>query len=182
MATMNRNINLEEINTDALFGIQYLNYQSIYQKLILGFSVLASIVITMIGSIFLEINSNLLVIAILLPIGIGVLFGCNYNQDLSLFRYMILRLSNSKTVLESVPTEDFVEYYKKLVDQEKEQEKKKLSIEEQKNQQKKLLVKVIIGFAIGIIFFICLNYFLSQVKNNESIHHEVGVICVEEQV
>lgn len=32
MASMNRNVNLEEINTDAFMGITYLNYQSLAQK------------------------------------------------------------------------------------------------------------------------------------------------------
>ena len=32
MATMNRNINLEEINADAFMGIPFLNHQTIIQK------------------------------------------------------------------------------------------------------------------------------------------------------
>lgn len=34
MASMNRNVNLEEVNTDAFMGISYLNYQSMLQKVV----------------------------------------------------------------------------------------------------------------------------------------------------
>ena len=34
MASMNRNVNLEEVNTDAFMGISYLNHQSMLQKVV----------------------------------------------------------------------------------------------------------------------------------------------------
>ena len=43
MAQMNRNVNLEEIDSDALFGIDALKNQSIFQKFIFFGAVIAGV-------------------------------------------------------------------------------------------------------------------------------------------
>ena len=58
MASMNRNVNLEEINTDAFMGISFLNYQSLPQKIVFIGGVVAGIAINLIGTFVFNININ----------------------------------------------------------------------------------------------------------------------------
>ena len=88
MASMNRNVNLEEINTDAFMGISYLNYQSIPQKIVFIGGVLVGIALNLIGTFILDISINVSILLNLVPLLVGVVFGCNYNEDLSLIKYM----------------------------------------------------------------------------------------------
>lgn len=172
MATMNRNENLEEINSDALLGIPYLNYQTAGQKLFFFGSLLVSIVIMLIGSFIWKIGSGILALIILIPLGIGVLFGCNYNQDLSLIKYIILRLTNKKTTLTSQPMEDFLSNKNEIVATAQEDE---VDLDLLKEQQKVLLRKVVIGVAIAIISVIIAIVIIFATKESDSMHHEVYI-------
>ena len=58
MASMNRNVNLEEVNTDAFMGISYLNYQSMLQKVVFIGGIVIGIAINLVGTFLLEININ----------------------------------------------------------------------------------------------------------------------------
>ena len=95
MASMNRNVNLEEINTDALMGISYLNYQSLPQKIVFIGGIIAGVAINLIGTFIFNISINVSIFLTLIPILIGVAFGCNYNEDLSLIRYFKLLISKT---------------------------------------------------------------------------------------
>ena len=79
MASMNRNVNLEEVNTDAFMGISYLNYQSMLQKVVFIGGIVIGIAINLVGTFLLEININVTMILTLVPILSGVAFGCNFN-------------------------------------------------------------------------------------------------------
>lgn len=52
MAQMNRNVNLEEIDSDALFGIDALKNQSIGQKIIFFGSVIAGVLLNVLLPLF----------------------------------------------------------------------------------------------------------------------------------
>lgn len=169
MATMNRNENLEEINTDALLGIPYLNYQTAGQKLFFFGSVVVSIVIMLIGSFIWNMSPGVLTFLIMIPLGIGVLFGCNYNQDLSLIKFIVLRLTNKKTTLTSQPMEDFLSNKSEIVSAVQVEE---VDMDELKEQQRKLLRKVVLGCVIAIISMIIVLVIISALKESEPIHHE----------
>lgn len=175
MATMNRNENLEEINTDALFGIPYLNYQTMLQKVVFWGSILVSIGITIMGSFFWKMGTGVLSIIILLPLGVGVLFGCNYNQDLSLIKYIMLKLTNKKTTYVSKPKEDIINNKQELSKSQKEKELAEMDLETAKKEQKKLLKKVLIVAVAAICCLIVLLIVISATKKDEPIHHEVSI-------
>ena len=52
MAQMNRNVNLEEIDSDALFGIDALKNQSIFQKFIFFGAVIAGVMLNVLLPLF----------------------------------------------------------------------------------------------------------------------------------
>ena len=174
MATMNRNINLEEINADAFLGISLLSHQTMLQKIVFSGGIIIAIVWNLIGNFVFHINPMVIVIFTLIPIVIGALFGCNYNYDLSLIKYIHLILYKPTTILVSKPTEDLVQIKMAASriarDKElKERQANAVSPEE----QRKLLVKVIIGAAAFILFFVIVIVLLLAGKTEE-IHHIVN--------
>ena len=93
MATMNRNINLEQINSDAFLGIPFLNYQTPIQKMEFWGAIVIAVIWNFVGNFFLHINPALIVLFTILFVLIGAAFGCNFNQDLSLIKYIYLNRS-----------------------------------------------------------------------------------------
>lgn len=174
MATMNRNINLEEINADAFMGIPFLNHQTVIQKVEFWGGVAIAVIWNIVGNFMLHVNPMVVVIFTLIPVLIGSMFGCNYNQDLSLIKYMHLILNKPKMVLVSKPTEDLIQIKMAASriarDKElKEKQAKSASPEE----QRKLLMKVVIGAIAFILFFIIVIALLLAGKTEE-IHHIVN--------
>ena len=80
MAQMERNVNLEEIDADALFGIDALKGQSILQKLIFFCCLLAGIVANVCMPMFLHTPRVVCVFLFLGCILVGIAFGCNYTE------------------------------------------------------------------------------------------------------
>lgn len=171
MATMNRNVNLEEINSDAFLGIPFLNYQSPLQKLIFWGSVIVGVLWNVLATFLFHINANIVVIVTILPLLVGVLFGCNYNQDLSLFQYIILVLFKPSKVYMNKPAEDLkqIKETKERIKREEElrmREELKASPEE----QKRLLIKLVLGVVIAVVFFIILLIVIASTRT-DVIHH-----------
>ena len=54
MAQMNRNVNLEEIDSDALFGIDALKNQSILQKIVFFGCVIAGVLVNVFLQLYFE--------------------------------------------------------------------------------------------------------------------------------
>ena len=114
MASMNRNVNLEEVNTDAFMGISYLNYQSMLQKVVFIGGIVIGIAINLVGTFLLEININVTMILTLVPILSGVAFGCNFNEDLSLIKYFKLLISKPVETFYSKPAEDLEQLHQEV--------------------------------------------------------------------
>ncbi len=171
MATMNRNVNLEEVNSDAFLGIPFLNYQSPLQKIIFWGSVIVGVVWNILANFWLHINANITVFVTLLPLIAGVLFGCNYNQDLTLFQYIVLVMFKPSKVYMNKPYEDLKQIKATKERIKKEEELRKM--EEMKaspEEQKRLLIKLILGAAIAVIFFIIILIVIASTKT-DVIHH-----------
>ena len=174
MATMNRNINLEEINSDAFLGIPFLNHQTIIQKVEFWGGIIIAVIWNILGNFVFHLNPLVIVIFTLVPILIGSIFGCNYNQDLSLIKYLYLILNKPATVLVSKPTEDFVQIKMAATRLAQDKElKEKLANAASPEEQKKLLMKLIIGAVIFIFFFVIVIVLLLAGKTEE-IHHIVN--------
>lgn len=179
MASMNRNLNLEEINSDAFMGIPFLKYQSILQKALFVGSMVASVVILLVGVFAFDINVNILVVICLIPLGIGVAFGCNYNQDLSLIKYLRLVLFKPSTKFVTKPTED-IEQIQHSAARIRQEEEARLAKERQSSpeEQKKLLIRLVIGVSV-VGSLIVLILILSSALKKEEVHHTVESVTME---
>ena len=176
MATMNRNVNLEEINSDAFMGIPYLQYQTILQKGILIGSIVTAIGINLIGSFFWDINTNLIIVITLFPLIAGVAFGCNYNQDLSLIRYLRLFISKPSKAFYSSSTEDIVHLRNsaaRIIREEELQKRQQQNVSQE--EHKKLLIKLLVGIAISAAALIIALALIGNLKKEE-VHHTVATV------
>jgi len=174
MAIMNRNVNLEEINTDAFMGISYLNFQSVPQKIIFILGVVIAIAINLLGNFLWNINTMAIIGVSLIPLLICVLFGCNYNEDLSLFRYIVLIVSNPVKHLNSKPTEDLESLRNKatLLKQEEEALASKSAMVTNESQRR--LIKVLVFGVIAFIVFIVAFIVAINLLKDEDVHHTVS--------
>ncbi len=175
MASMNRNLNLEEVNSDAFMGIPFLSHQSVVQKVIFWGSVALCVVLNLAGNFFFGLGTAITSIITVLPLSLGVAFGCNYNEDLSLIRYLVLILSRPSKVYVTKPTEDLEQLHiltKKAKSEAELEERQKVTPE----QQKQLLIKFVVGVVIGIVFLIIIMAVLNQPKEEE-LHHTLSMAC-----
>ena len=99
MAQMNRNVNLEEIDSDALFGIDALKNQTIFQKIVFFGSVIAGVLLNVLLPLYCDTPRIACILMFLGLLLIGVAFGCNYNEDLSLIKYIKLLILLQKKLL-----------------------------------------------------------------------------------
>lgn len=171
MATMNRNVNLEEINSDAFLGIPFLNYQSPFQKLIFWGSVILGVLWNILATFVFHINSNIVVIVTIFPLMLGVLFGCNFNQDLTLFQYIILILFKPSKVYVNKPSEDLKQIKATKERMKKEEElRMREELKASPEEQKRLLIKLALGVAIAVVLFIILLIVIASTRT-DVIHH-----------
>ncbi len=176
MAQMNRNVNLEEIDSDALFGIDALKNQSIGQKLIFFGSVIIGVLLNVLLPLFYETPRILCVLIFLGLLLIGVAFGCNYTEDMTYGRYMFCFFFKPTKPLYYQSSED-VENIRKKAEEIKKEEELLLRQKQQANPeaQRRLLIGVvafIVVLAIGIgSVFIYAGY-----KDKQNVHHKVEQI------
>lgn len=176
MAIMNRNVNLEEINTDAFMGISYLNYQTIPQKIIFVVGVVSGIGLNLLCTFLWGLGTMATLGITLVPLLIGVAFGCNYNEDLTLIRYFSLIVSKPCKKLYSAPMEDLEQIRKRAEQLKQEEAAKEAKAAQVSDEAQRRLLKMmaIIGllFIIGIIVAVIL---INSLKVEE-IHHTVSAL------
>lgn len=173
MASMNRNVNIEEINTDAFMGISYLNYQSLPQKIVFIGGIVAGVAVNLIGNFVFNISINISIFLTLIPLSIGVAFGCNYNEDLSLIKYIKLLISKPSKAYYSKPAEDLEQLHNAATRIREEEELRKKQQEKISDEaQKKLLIKMGVVAMIVIIIFVVLLVSINA-TNKKELHHTV---------
>lgn len=170
MATMNRNVNVEEVNSDAFMGIPFLNHQTALQKALFWGSVVAAVGWNISGTFFLHINANIIVFSSLLPLAFGVAFGCNYNQDLSLIAYLRLILFKPAAVYITKPTEDLEQIKIAAARMDKEAELREKQKDVTPEQQRRLLIRLISGIAAAAVLFIIALIVISS-SDKDVLHH-----------
>lgn len=176
MATMNRNVNLEEINSDAFMGITYLQHQTILQKVILFGNIIIAIGMNLLGNFYWNINMNIVILMTLLPLSLGVILGCNYNEDLSLAKYFKLVISKPFKEFYSKPTEDLEQLRNSAERIRMEEEQLKLQNQKvSQEEQKKLLFQLLLGVGLTFILLILILLFIKSTKNEE-VHHTVALV------
>ena len=176
MASMNRNVNLEEVNTDAFMGISYLNYQSMLQKVVFIGGIVIGIAINLVGTFLLEININVTMILTLVPILSGVAFGCNFNEDLSLIKYFKLLISKPVETFYSKPAEDLEQLHQEVDRIKEEAELKQRQQEKMSDEaQRKLLIRMGVVAVVVIVVFVAVLVGIKMMQPEE-LHNTVKIV------
>lgn len=172
MAQMERNVNLEEIDSDALFGIDALKNQSLGQKC--GFfaclmgGILANVCLPLIFGVPRAV-CVLLFLALLL---VGIAFGCNYTQDLTYGKYLYCYFFKKADTLTYESTEDVLSIRKKAEKIRKEEEAV-LERERGKDprEQRKLVFKLV-GFVVALAMILLFAVVYASYVKQGNVHHE----------
>ncbi|MSS64304.1 hypothetical protein [Velocimicrobium porci] len=180
MAQMNRNVNLEEIDSDALFGIDALKNQTIFQKIVFFGSVIAGVLLNVLLPLYCDTPRIVCILMFLGLLLIGVAFGCNYTEDMTYGKYLYCFFFKPSITLFYESTED-VEKIKEKAIVLKREEDMKLRRQQQADPvaQRKLLIKlvlfvVVIAIAIGSVFI------YKGINEDKNLHHEVERVMEEE--
>lgn len=179
MAFMNRNVNLEEIDSDAVLGIPFLIHQTLVQKIILVSGLVIGISLFLVGAFVFNLNYVVLIIVSFIPIVVGVLWGGNYNEDLSLAKYVSLSISKPSITLYSKPMEDIEQIRKKASELEKQEQIEKIRSSQTVEEQKKLFHRILIGFGLFTLLLLIVIIVLVSIKSSggqEGIHHTVAML------
>ncbi|MGO4970515.1 hypothetical protein ACTQ56_00725 [[Clostridium] aminophilum] len=175
MAIMNRNVNLEEINTDALLGISFMIHQTVGQKILLFTGVITGIGFNLANSFWWNLNPLISLFLTLIPLLLGIAFGCNYNEDLTVIRYLILIVSRPVQVYTSAPAEDLEQIRNReemLRREEEEYGKRNRQMSDE--AQMKLLKRLVIGVVVYVAVLIVSVTAISSMKT-ETKHHDISI-------
>lgn len=179
MAQMNRNVNLEEIDSDALFGIDALKNQTILQKIVFFGSVIAGVLLNVLLPLYYDTPRIACILMFLGLLLVGVAFGCNYTEDMTYGKYLYCFFFKPSTSLTYISTEDVEKVREKALVLKKEEEMT-LRRKQQADPevQRKLLIKlvlfvVVIAVAIGSVFI------YKGINQDKNLHHEAGAVMEE---
>ena len=179
MAQMNRNINLEEIDSDALFGIDALKNQTFFQKVVFFGSVLLGVLVNVCLPIYFDMPRMICVFIFLVLLGVGVAFGCNYTEEMTYGKYLYYFFFKPKKELTYQSTED-MQYVRRKAEEIKKEEELTLQRKRQADpgEQRKLLVKLI-AFVMILVIGIGAVFAYSGMKEQNHKHHTVEVSVTE---
>lgn len=152
MASMYRNTNLEEIEVDSFLGIEFLKYQTLPQKIVFVGGFVCGGAMLLVSTLLFHLGTMLSLLISFPFLIISIAFGCNYNQDLSLIRYLVLLLRDPVTKLGSLPTEDLNYIRRKAKDFAEETEVD--SDEQSAEEQQKLLRRFILIIVALVVFLV----------------------------
>jgi len=175
MAQMNRNVNLEEIDSDALFGIEALKNQTLVQKIVFFGSVILGVLANVLLPLYFETPTIVCIMIFMIFLLIGVGFGCNYTEDMTYGKYLYFFFFKPTKPLSYKSTEDVIAIRKRAEEIKKEEEMM-LRMRQQANpeEQRKLLVKMI-AFVLILIIAIGAVFVYAGMKEDNNIHHTVSV-------
>lgn len=179
MAQMNRNVNLEEIDSDALFGIDALKNQTILQKIVFFGSVIAGVLLNVLLPLYYDTPRIACILMFLGLLLVGVAFGCNYTEDMTYGKYLYCFFFKPSISLTYISTEDVEKVREKALVLKKEEE---MTLRQKQQAdpeaQRKLLIKlvlfvVVIAVAIGSVFI------YKGINQDKNLHHEAGAVMEE---
>lgn len=174
MAQMNRNVNLEEIESDALLGIDALKNQTFLQKIVFFGCVGIGVVLNVSLPLIYGTPTIVCVALFMVFILIGVAFGCNYTEDMTYGQFFYRFFFKPKQYLLYKSTED-VAWVEKKSEEIRKVEEEKLNRQRQADPeaQRKLLIKLI-AFVVGMVLLMA-GVFIYSGSKEESMHHEVVI-------
>lgn len=176
MAQMNRNVNLEEIDSDVLFGIDALKHQTILQKIIFFGCVIAGVLLNVLLPLFLETPRIVCILIFMALLMVGVAFGCNYTEDMTYGKYLYFFFFKPTQPLFYESTEDVVKIREKAKELQREEELL-LRARQQADPaaQRKLLIKLV-AFVLVLAIVIGGVFIAKGIKDKNNIHHKADVI------
>lgn len=150
MVSTRRNFNLEEVNTD-LIDVPYIKNQSFLQKIIFFGGIIGGIAFIIVGQFVFHLPRLASIAVFMLCAFAAVLFGGNYNQDLTLFQYVKYKLTHNEKYLPPVSTEDakYIEGKSREIEQ-KESEKAR-NLQTRDPAESKRLLRVLLIFLVIIV-------------------------------
>ncbi len=176
MAQMNRNVNLEEIDSDALFGIDALKNQSILQKIVFWGSVIGGVLLNVLLPLYFEVSNVICVFLFLALLLVGISVGCNYTEDMTYGKYFLYFFFKPTTILFYESTEDVERIREQSLELKREEELLiRKSQQADPREQKKLLVKVI-AFVTILVISIGAVFIYSGIKEKDQVHHKVEMM------
>ena len=175
MAQMNRNVNLEEIDSDALFGIEALKNQTLVQKIVFFGSVILGVLANVLLPLYYQTPTIVCIVIFMAFLLVGVAFGCNYTEDMTYGRYLYYFFFKPTKPLAYESTEDVIKIRQKA-EEIKREEEMLLRMKQQANpeEQRKLLTKVIL-FIVILVVVIGAVFVYAGMKEDSNIHHTVSV-------
>ncbi len=167
MAQMDRNLNLEELNTDTPFGIEALRWQSIGQKAVFWGSLLLGIAVNIVLPMVFHLPRILAAAIFLVLLAIGVGAGCNYAPGMTYGRYAYCCVFGKPQVLTYRSTQDPA-----LIQAPEKQNKQEDGMEEEENreQSRKTLAKLVI-FILVVIITVAGTFAYKDIRDSQKIHH-----------
>lgn len=179
MAQMNRNVNLEEIDSDALFGIDALKNQSILQKIVFWGCVIAGVLVNVLLPLYYKTPRIVCVLIFLGLILVGVGIGCNYTEDMTYGKYMFYFFFKPTTPLFYESTEDVERIRKRALEIKKEEEMTLRRQQQADPRAQKILLIKVISFVIVLVMSIGIVFIYSSVKDKNNLHHRAEVVTEE---
>ena len=175
MAQMNRNVNLEEIDSDALFGIDALKNQTIFQKILFFGCVLIGVVANVAMPLIWETPRLVCIFVFMFFLLIGVAFGCNYTEDMTYGKYLYYFFFKPSKDLVFKSTED-IKLVKIRAREIRKEEEMTLNRKKQAEPeaQRKLLIKLVAFVVILAVVLIGAFAIKSGDKEKVEIHHTVN--------
>ena len=174
-----RNINLEEIDSDALFGIEYLAHQTLGQKIILWGNVIIAVGLFVLLEVIYETSNLISFPVVFVFLAFGFLFGANQNENLTIAAYLKLLFFNRSKYISYKSTEDYElmrDEAKELKNVEKIQKRREESATPE--GQRKSLIVVVILVASLVVFAVIMSG-VKTYRQNHSVHHSVGLVIQE---
>jgi len=171
-----RNIDLEEIDSDAPFGIIYLAHQSVAQKIIFFGSATVAAAFFVASQFVFELPfAACFVIEIILG-SIGFLFGANQCEYLSIAQYLKLIFFKPIKYAKYVSSED-ITLMKDAVERVNDEAAKneKAIVEATQEGQRRMLI-VVVALIIGFVILGLGLKALSSYKAGQMTHHTIGAM------
>jgi len=168
-----RNVNLEEIDSDALFGIQYLSNQTLFQKVILWGNVIVGAGTFIVTQMVYNAPFLVSFFLSLVFVGTGFLFGANQNEHMTVGEYLKLMFFKPVKYVNFMSSEDMY-----VMKDEAEKLKAEAEVEERRKiaatpeSQRRSLILIIVLMAAFLIFA-CTLFGLSSYKKSHMTHHIV---------
>lgn len=171
MPQMNRNINLEEIDSDALFGIDALKNQTFFQKVVFFGLLGVGVTLNVALPLLFEVPSIVCILILLVLLGVAVAFGCNYEEDMTYGKYLYLYFFKPTKTIFFRSTEDKESRSKRAEEIKKEEDRKLMEANRAKPEEQRKLLMKLVAFVLVMVIAICGVFIYAGTKDDT--HHTI---------